>query len=383
MQKSDSLQDGTLRMMTNITKLLVIQATPFCNISCSYCYLPDRDNSSKMSISNLEVAVANFFDNFQVGEKLTVIWHSGEPLVVGPKYFIDAINIINAIKPESVTVNYEVQTNGILIDETWKQLYLRDDFHFGLSLDGPEHIHDKNRLYRNGAGSFKKAMQGLQCLQKANVSFSVICVLDQNYISNPVVYEEFFLSNGIDEVTFNIPQPEGFNEVCFPTTEAFRQEYSEFINYFVRKRLSGGNTLKIVQIENMFDRLIRPKERIRLDEHSALSIVSLNHTGEFSTFSPELAGYSHPLLGSFFVGRLFPYYSIDRHRIASFQREIDQGLNKCESTCTYYSVCGGGVPSTKMFETESFSSTEHESCIVDVQWLADITSKEIIISESC
>jgi uncharacterized protein len=31
-------------------ELLVIQPTPFCNLNCSYCYLPDRQNTRKMSL---------------------------------------------------------------------------------------------------------------------------------------------------------------------------------------------------------------------------------------------------------------------------------------------------------------------------------------------
>ena len=39
------------------TRLLILQPTPFCNIDCDYCYLPDRDATMRMSMHTLRLAV--------------------------------------------------------------------------------------------------------------------------------------------------------------------------------------------------------------------------------------------------------------------------------------------------------------------------------------
>ena len=36
------------------TRLLVLQPTPFCNINCDYCYLPNRTDTRRMDFAVLE-----------------------------------------------------------------------------------------------------------------------------------------------------------------------------------------------------------------------------------------------------------------------------------------------------------------------------------------
>ena len=63
-------------------QLLVLQPTPFCNLDCSYCYLPDRNSKARMDWATLELAVKRVLASRYVDETLSVVWHSGEPLVL-------------------------------------------------------------------------------------------------------------------------------------------------------------------------------------------------------------------------------------------------------------------------------------------------------------
>ena len=38
------------------TRLLILQPTPFCNLDCDYCYLPNRDDTRRMSIATVRVS---------------------------------------------------------------------------------------------------------------------------------------------------------------------------------------------------------------------------------------------------------------------------------------------------------------------------------------
>ena len=62
-------------------ELLVLQATPFCNINCSYCYLPNRDLRHRMSIDAVGVISKKIFDFFApLPPDISIVWHAGEPL---------------------------------------------------------------------------------------------------------------------------------------------------------------------------------------------------------------------------------------------------------------------------------------------------------------
>ena len=42
---------------------LVLQPTPFCNIACTYCYLPDRDDRRLMTAATVEASFARVFES--------------------------------------------------------------------------------------------------------------------------------------------------------------------------------------------------------------------------------------------------------------------------------------------------------------------------------
>jgi uncharacterized protein len=61
-------------------RLLVLQSTPFCNIDCSYCYLPHRTSRARMSLATLDLVCQRVFESARLDRKLEVAWHGGEPL---------------------------------------------------------------------------------------------------------------------------------------------------------------------------------------------------------------------------------------------------------------------------------------------------------------
>ena len=72
--KLDSLKDFFL-------ELLVIQGTPFCNIDCKYCYLPNRNDNNKITTQTFSKILDRVFENKSIRAGFTIVWHAGEPLV--------------------------------------------------------------------------------------------------------------------------------------------------------------------------------------------------------------------------------------------------------------------------------------------------------------
>jgi sulfatase maturation enzyme AslB (radical SAM superfamily) len=59
---------------------VVVQPTPFCNINCSYCYLPQRNVKTVMEQDTIASLFAKIFSSGWASHRLTVIWHAGETL---------------------------------------------------------------------------------------------------------------------------------------------------------------------------------------------------------------------------------------------------------------------------------------------------------------
>src|SRR5688572_5057298 len=117
-------------------ELLVIQPTPFCNINCSYCYLPDRQNARKMSFPTLEQTFAWAFSSGLVRGPFTLLWHAGEPLVMPPAFYDRAAELLAAHDPDGALVTQSFQTNATLIDAEWCALIRRHNIRVGVSVDG-------------------------------------------------------------------------------------------------------------------------------------------------------------------------------------------------------------------------------------------------------
>src|ERR1700733_15129502 len=105
--------------------LVVVQPTPFCNIDCKYCYLSDRANNSRMSLDVLSSAICNLVASGRLGDILRICWHAGEPLVVPSGYYRDAFELIRSLTPRTIKIEHTIQTNGILIDDEWCELFKR------------------------------------------------------------------------------------------------------------------------------------------------------------------------------------------------------------------------------------------------------------------
>jgi len=100
-----------------VLELLVVQATPFCNVDCSYCYLPDRSSKAKMSDATLQRLFNGLLSSPLPSNDLTILWHAGEPLVPGVDYYQRAITVIQEANRRGIQISHSFQTNGTLIDQ--------------------------------------------------------------------------------------------------------------------------------------------------------------------------------------------------------------------------------------------------------------------------
>src|SRR5260370_10540280 len=96
-------------------ELLVVQPTPFCNIDCRYCYLPDRNSKAVVAPETLSNLFSQVFASGGVRDCLSVVWHAGEPLVLPIEVYRNAFRMIDRLQPAGLRVPHSSQPNGPLI----------------------------------------------------------------------------------------------------------------------------------------------------------------------------------------------------------------------------------------------------------------------------
>jgi uncharacterized protein len=348
-------------------ELLVVQPTPFCNIDCRYCYLPDRNSKAVVGRETLSNLFSQVFASGWVDECLSVVWHAGEPMVLPIAFYRDAFQMIDRLKPANLAVAHSFQTNGTLIDEAWCAFFADHHVNLGVSIDGPRQLHDRNRLTRSGKGTFDRTIAGIRLLRRRGVPFHVISVLSAASMAAPQEMFNFYVGEGIDQVCFNVEESEG-DHVSRSFAEAgVEAAYYRFLREFWRLSAAAPGRISFIrEIEHAIQQVVRPADAPFINQLvEPFAITSMDWAGNISTFSPELLGLKNPDYEDFLLGNINRHALVDLPRRSNFARmlaDIRAGVEMCRESCEYFSVCGGGEPANKLAENGSFVSTETTYC---------------------
>lgn len=182
----------------------VFKISDKCNLGCSYCYRENAKENPKIShmpnqvvdrTLNSLLEYQNWFyksHGWSINPSLYFIWHGGEPLIVGIKKFQEILDIQKKYETKGLVITNCIQTNGTLIDENWINLFKKEKFIVGISVDGPEEVHNQYRTYRNGTGSFEEVYNGIEMLKKHNYNWSAISVINKESIDKEEEIFNFF-----------------------------------------------------------------------------------------------------------------------------------------------------------------------------------------------
>ena len=152
-----------------------------CNMRCKYCYYLDKaalyDNHQPQMD---EVLLENYIRANIEGNNSPVIafaWHGGEPLLAGKEFFRKAVALQQKYG-EGRTIENSIQTNGLLIDDEWCHIFRDNNFLVGVSIDGPETIHDAHRVDAGGQPTFARVMKGIERLYRNRVEYNTLTTIN-------------------------------------------------------------------------------------------------------------------------------------------------------------------------------------------------------------
>ena len=152
-----------------------------CNLDCHYCYYRDKseiygNNMPRMSEELLETYIRQYIQGASQ-QNITFCWHGGEPLMAGLPFFRKAMELQKKYAGDKVVEN-TLQTNGILVNEEWCSFFKENNFLVGLSLDGPEDIHDAFRHDCGGAPTFARVMKTVELMTRTGTEFNILSTVN-------------------------------------------------------------------------------------------------------------------------------------------------------------------------------------------------------------
>ena len=349
--------------------LVVVQSTSLCNLDCSYCYLPDRQKKRVFDLNMLPLLMQRILESPFAGPEFSLVWHAGEPLTLPTSWYDQATAIINRsleqFGAQDIQLDQHVQSNATLINDAWCDCFQRNRIVVGISVDGPEHIHDAHRRFRNGRGSHALAMKGIEALHRNDVPFHCISVVTADAMEQPEEMYRFFRDNGIREVGFNVEEQEGIHTSSSMQGSEMEAKYRNFLHAFWSLSEQDGYPVILREFDQVIS-LIQGNQRMTQNElNRPFSILSVDWQGNFSTFDPELLSVASDRYGTFNLGNLQDLSLVESTETEQFRRlllDMSSGVESCHQGCEYFGLCGGGNGSNKFWEHGSLASSETNSC---------------------
>lgn len=177
-----------------------------CNLDCKYCYYLEKEklyqNRKKLEMSDelLEIFTKSYIEAQPVKEVLFT-WHGGETTLRDISFYRKALQLQKKYG-RGRQIDNVLQTNGTLLSDEWCRFFKDNNFLIGISIDGPEHCHDVYRTNKGGRPTFKQVMRGIELLQKHQVEFNTLSVINDYNSQFPLDVYRFFKEIGSQFMQF-------------------------------------------------------------------------------------------------------------------------------------------------------------------------------------
>jgi 12,18-didecarboxysiroheme deacetylase len=240
---SGKLPSHLLQFSVDKKPVVVWNMTKRCNLKCVHCYAQAVDPEGRDQIST-DQAKAMIDDLAAFGAPV-ILFSGGEPLV--RKDLVELAHYATGKGMRAV-----ISTNGTLITkDKARELKSVGLSYVGISLDGGEEIHDR---FRGVAGSFKKALQGVENCQAEGLKVGLRFTINKRNAAE--IPEIFRIITGME-----IPR------VCF-----YHLVYSGRGSELIKEDLDHAETREVVnlimdQTRALFD-AGKPKEVLTVDNHA-------------------------------------------------------------------------------------------------------------------
>ena len=167
-----------------------------CNLDCKYCFFLSKellypDSRFRMTDEVLEAYIRELLEAHQEPE-VTIAWQGGEPTLMGLDFFKRSIELVRKYQKPGQTVMHNIQTNGIKVDQEFAEFFKENHFLVGLSMDGPQEMHDTYRVNKGGQGTHKRVVKAWQILMEHGVDVNILCTVNAANADHPLEVYHYF-----------------------------------------------------------------------------------------------------------------------------------------------------------------------------------------------
>ncbi|WP_340614623.1 cyclophane-forming radical SAM/SPASM peptide maturase XyeB [Xenorhabdus thailandensis] len=349
---------------------IILKISERCNINCDYCYVFNKGNSAaddspaRISDENINHLV-NFFQRasreYDI-DTLQIAFHGGEPLMMKKQQFSSMCDRLISGNYFGLKMQFALQTNGILVDDEWIDIFEKYSVNVSVSIDGPKHINDRHRLDRKGRSTYEGTVRGLHMLQNAYKegrlpsSPSILSVANAK-ANGAEIYRHFVDNLGVYNFDFLLPDD------CYKDTHTDPVGVGRFLNEALDEWVNDNNPKIFVRLFGAHMANLLGAENIGFLGHNSNLTGMYAFTigsGGFIRVDDTLRSTSDKIFD--IIGHISEIGLSDIFNSPQFQEYISIGQSlptECKN-CIWENICAGG--STGQERECSLLAQHRKSC---------------------
>lgn len=186
--------------------LMAKPAGPGCNLACKYCFYSEKktffpeSRAFRMSDEVLEAYIRKYMES-QPGPVVGFDWQGGEPTLMGVDFFQRALDLQKRYS-NGKQIQNTLQTNGTLLDDEWCAFLSGNRFLVGLSMDGPESVHDAYRVDKEGRPTCARVLNVFKMMRRHGVEVNILATINRESSRHPLEVYRFFREHGVQFIQF-------------------------------------------------------------------------------------------------------------------------------------------------------------------------------------
>ena len=325
-----------------------------CNLRCSYCYYLGKhdvgitDQPAVMPDDILEKYIIQHIEA-TTDETIMFSWHGGEPVMAGINFFRKVVTLQRKNLPTGKSLLNGIQTNGTLLTNEFCSFMASEGFIAGISVDGPEELHNIHRQTPGRGSSFARVINGYKLLRRHGVRSEILCVVGKHNAGHPSEVYEFLKKLGAEYITFlPLVMPADLSSGQVAPDSVGAREFGDFlIKIFDEWKVKDIGRIKI----QVFEETIRSA----FDQDHTLCIFKVNcggvpvveRNGDF--YSCDHFVYSDHLIGN--ITNRSVAEMLDSPEQKAFGAAKSETLPQYCRSCDVIKMCNGECPKNRFIKT--------------------------------
>jgi len=324
----------------------VVRTTNQCNYGCRYCYAGTGSQGEHMSARTMKMIIERVMAELPCPVPVFE-FHGGEPLLNLPT-ILEAMEYgYSLVDKYQKNLQFLLQTNGSLLSEDVFKALDTYNVGIGVSLDGNEEIHNRNRVYHDGRGTYQDTMRGLNAARYYGNGTGVLCSIHRGEDYLPAF--ESMLEQGYDSFAIRSIFPGGraLEGLEFPEERnaIMAQGCLKVFEHLIRLNRRSGSKISVREV-NFILYNITHKSRVNMCMRSpcgaGTSIASFNPHGDIFPCD-DFTDMMEFRMGHITDNRPLPLMITESRAYKTLQSRAVEAIPRCRR-CAWRHICCASCP---------------------------------------